>query len=94
MNIRTTIQGISPEVLLLCQKGGKAFEKAENCKGESAPEFPGLDNYLELRKAGTVYEAPEERAKYLQARRIVKILKEPDPKAAAPPAEKKAEDKE
>lgn len=70
------------------------MKKQKTVKVKVLQSFRDWDNYLELRKAGTVYEAPEERAKYLQARRIVKILKEPDPKAAAPPAEKKAEDKE
>ena len=70
------------------------MKKQKTVKVEVLQSFRDWDNYLELRKAGTVYEAPEERAKYLQARRIVKILKEPDTKAAAPPAAEETEQKE
>lgn len=70
------------------------MKKQKTVKVEVVQSFRDWDNNLELRKAGTTYEVPEERAKYLQARRIVKILKRPDPKAVEPPDEEKIESEE
>lgn len=70
------------------------MKKQKTVKVEVLESFRDWDNNLEFRKAGTTYECPEERGKYLQARKIVKILKEPDTKAAAPPAAEVTEQKE